>query len=165
MPNQVVTLYSNEAKTDAIYPRTTLSAVTDSQGNALSNVATLTYTQKGSGIQEVETAINMDLLWTNSSPASSFTAQTISLNLSDYKYVYMISEVVINTSVYFDSLNFIELTPKRSITYASNAVIYRAITVSNSGIAFGNGTKVTTYGSSAGTDNTLMIPIKIYGIK
>ena len=101
------------------------------------------------------------LLWTNSSPSSTFAAQTVELDLSPYKMILI--EVMGDTSdttyripssmvFYIDGLQHV-------MPYGvSNR--YRKITPSSTGIVF-------TTGSQAGSSDNAKYgaPYKIYGIK
>lgn len=96
----------------------------------------------------------IDLLWTNSAPTSSFSAQTIPLDLSGYDLILITSE----NSVSFAENN---VGSKRQITYSSTSgqIRHRDFTVATTGITFDAG-----YGGSS-TDNSNCRPYKIYGIK
>lgn len=105
--------------------------------------------------------INMDLLWTNASPTSDFAKQTISLNLSNYKMVY----IVIRRSTTNNNLHNSLVVKKGEggfiFAYLGGyGLLYREIeSVSNSGVNFGVGVMI------GNTDNQYGIPIYIYGIK
>ena len=107
------------------------------------------------------------LLWTNPNPTSSFSAQTISLDLSKYDAV----EVVFNQH----KQNLTLVTQKIRIRGVANTCgntnfgyfVSRNLTFKDGGVTFTNGLyygKYNTY-SSLATDNDFLIPYKIYGIK
>ena len=105
--------------------------------------------------------INMDLLWTNASPTSDFAKQTISLNLNNYKMVY----IVIRRSKTNNNLHNSLVVKKGESGFifcylGGYGLLYREIEgISNSGVNFGVGVM------NGNTDNQYGIPIYIYGIK
>lgn len=99
----------------------------------------------------------MDLLWENASPTSAFSAQTISLDLSEYDLVYLVS----GHSAEYSNWTICDLFPVGSSycpTHVASAssVKARNLRCSNTGIIFEN---------SKVDNNTVLIPQKIYGIK
>lgn len=121
----------------------------------------------------------LTLLWENPNPTSSFAAQTISLDLSQYdvilfdikadtnnSYGYQYSKSrnigFINETIALHTLNYIVpngLSGQNVYTRTRNA------TISTSGITFGAGyTKKVSDSDVATVDNTTCIPLKIYGI-
>lgn len=120
------------------------------------------------GLQGAETKT---LLWTNSSPTSTFAAQTISLSLSSY----------IGVGILFRSEDtdqhlreyYYEVRDKNrdnAASYSSpsktdgNINSYdRTVSMSNTTVVFGNGT--ISYNSGNVYNNKILIPYKIYGIK
>lgn len=114
----------------------------------------------------------MDLLWTNGSPTSSFSPQTISLDLSKYTHVcigfrgwqndatvsFIIAEVGQST-VHFEVRN-------ATSTNQYAAVFQRTATVSATGIAFSACSgKLDIRLQTVSTYNDGLIPFKIYGIR
>lgn len=118
---------------------------------------------KSASIEDVGKVIgiNIDLLWTNASPTSEFAKQTISLNLSNYKMVY----IVIRRSTTNNNLHNSLVVKKGESGFifaylGGYGLLYREIeSVSNSGVNFGVGVM------QGSTDNQYGIPIYIYGIK
>ena len=101
------------------------------------------------------------MLWENASPASAFASQTISLNLSGYKGIFVIYLAKTGSNGYASS-GFI---PVDGVTYCassfpsdSGAQFKRSCLAYSGSVQFGAGTQNGTQ------DNTLMIPIKIYGV-
>ena len=107
----------------------------------------------------IDSFIKIDLLWTNANTSNDFEGQTISLNLSQYKFVYIsfveesvklickIGEIgsVKNSSAYNSSRDF---------------SIYEDRIVINSAIRYLN------YGNWEATNiNADLKPYKIYGVK
>lgn len=120
-----------------------------------------------SGVDDVKVSFDMDLLWTNSSPSADFAPQTISLDLSEYKMVFIeySSQIVAGLFVYSS-----DLYQKDGVTKQNgrgwHVNVMRTITVAESGIAFGEGYYFKTYNSYNGTTaNSLLVPLKIYGIR
>lgn len=116
------------------------------------------------GLTGVETKT---LLWTNASPSSNFSAQTISLNLSGY-YTFLIyatssDGVTSHTLVYGSKAT---LTGFIWISGQGDMLSIREITVVENGISFGGGLARGVGGSSvAYASDSILIPQKIYGIK
>ena len=102
------------------------------------------------------------LLWTNSSPGSSFAAQTISVSLSSYD-LYRIVYRFSTSEAIFQSVT---APTGYSANLTINAQSYnrtggRIATYSSTGLAFGN----ANYNGSTSGSNTYCIPCYIYGIK
>lgn len=104
------------------------------------------------------------LLWENPSPSSTFSAQTITLNLSDYDgviidvYGYTTQQYVQSRVKYFknDSYNNdLGCGYKGDSTSASRQIVM----VDDNGVTFGNGY------SGSSIDNSECIPFKIYGYR
>lgn len=102
-----------------------------------------------------------DLLWTNSSPSSNFSAQTIPLTLNLYDAVMIMyscytgnvrpcSQIVLKNG--YQHILF-------GIVATQTSFRTRYATATNSGVTFGTGYN----GSTSGTGN--VIPMNIYGIK
>ena len=113
------------------------------------------------------------LLWTNSSPADSFAAQTIAIDLSGYRFV-----LIEYTGRYFNMRTALlpcpQLTPPAGYStncdlpsfYTSGANFYiasRSCEVLSTGIVFNSAWRMETYGSG-NTDNTVSRPTRIWGI-
>jgi hypothetical protein len=105
------------------------------------------------------------LLWTNPSPANNFAAQTITLDLTEYSYVLVqayLATTVQNTS---NSL-FVRKGSAGQLIACTLTNKYRVISsVGDGGVAFLGGFNVTSYGSTAASDDSLLIPYRIFGIK
>ena len=106
---------------------------------------------------------NKVLLWTNPSPTSSFGAQTVPLDLSEYNMVLVISK---NSTDPADTMSFysfckVGLTTRTDIPIFFNnsfLVRTRTITVKSNGIEFSNATQ-------NGTSIVSLMPWYIYGIR
>ena len=109
------------------------------------------------------------LLWENSSPTAAFNPQTISLDLTDYAGVIIeFNESAVMQTIAgrlyckktdnysrFVGVGFV--TPDQSQVATSARCI---IKVDNNGVEFGNSAT-----NNAGNNQTILIPIRIYGVK
>lgn len=100
----------------------------------------------------------VDLLWTNSSPESSFAAQTVSLGLSEYDMllitVALTSGGTLATTVcLMGDDNFCGGIGQSQYSYSRKA------TVTTTGVTFTTGARNGTSGAG------YAIPVYIYGIK
>ena len=161
MSSKITTLFEDEAKTNALYPRTKASAVSDDNGNTLGNIATYGFTPVASGADPVKVGIDMDLLWTNSSPTSNFAAQTVALDLTEYSMVVVVFKFTTTLSYYGMAIGVINgLTYVGSIIqYDSDDQVRREFTPSGSGVTFTDGRNKT------GVNNTYCVPVYIYGVR
>ena len=126
-----------------------IGQMTDENGN---NVFPYAYSMGGT---------KMDLLWTNPSPTSSFSAQTVSLDLSKYNYIYIIQKQYADNS----GNSGCSMIPVDGRTYAvsfasdGGDLRSRSYTASSNGIVIGDGKTGST------TGNAYSIPYQIFGIK
>lgn len=115
----------------------------------------------------------MTLLWTNASPTSNFAAQTVSLDLSGYDAVFVVSNLMTtgenNTGVFV----------KKGLATETNIVMYgaivaasamtvqiRGVTATDTGVVFSDAKlKAATSTSAGSTENSRCIPLYIFGIK
>ena len=100
-----------------------------------------------------------ELLWTNSSPSSSFASQTAQFDMTDY-------DVGICLFGYDTSGNpWCEVYFSKNGTYICNMYntntsrVFRTFSASSSGVTFDGGN------SAGGSNNGAAIPLAIYGIK
>lgn len=118
---------------------------------------------------------DMELLWTNPNPSSSFAAQTVALDLSPYKSIcidYRVATTGTERHTYaFYSVGDNITIPTTSQGYPTviaaaygktteMSSIARNISIATNGITFGSG-----YASTLGASNNYALPSKIYGIK
>lgn len=105
--------------------------------------------------------VSMIGLWTNSSPTSAFSAQTIPLDLSDYDGI-LLYFLATNTDVNRQS-SMICLKGYKSVfsdvVVGATAIRSRAVTVTDTGAQFTTGYNNTSSNTSSA------IPYKIFGIK
>lgn len=163
MANKVTTLIDVSTQ-DELYPRTKTSAVSDSDGNTLGDVAVWNALDVASGVNTVKVGLDMDLLWTNSAPTSSFSAQTVSVDLTDYKIAIIVSKVTKTGAFY--TTNYIVVGSTNTIVFPMDYIYFRDATVSTTGVTFGGGKRSNTYGASTPTsDDNDIIPYQIYGVR
>lgn len=105
-------------------------------------------------------AYTVKKLWENASPGSTFAAQTLSLNLSDYDAVTVFYRNASDSTVYL-STGVLPIGYRTSLSYVTTGgtVYGRPVTVEKAGLTFESGTS----GSSSSTKTG--IPVTIYGIK
>ena len=108
--------------------------------------------------------IAMDLLWTNASPTSAFSPQTVNIDLSEYSMVYVTgSWTATDTNTWFGLL--IKVGNSGIFSAIGTSKIYRGFHVSTSGINFEKGQFATSGGSSMTDNNLYAVPRQIYGVK
>ena len=116
-------------------------------------------------VELLKSKTSMDLLWENPSPTSNFLAQTISLDLSSYKYIILNVRLDAGDGDN-EGTNIIclkELTSR--INSTRTTLSYRYVTVTDAGVKFSDARSTNTLGSSATVNNNYAIPYRIYGIK
>ena len=107
----------------------------------------------------------LDLVWTNASPTSNFSAQTVSLDLSDYQAVIIMFGSSTAWETLYPVIIPIGLTEDSYIGLAGKTNRYRVCNPSSTGVTFENGAQYSSYNSSATATSGSMIPIYIYGMK
>ena len=107
----------------------------------------------------------LDLVWTNASPTSNFSAQTVSLDLSDYQAVIIMFGSSTAWETLYPVIIPIGLTEDSYIGLAGKTNRYRVCNPSSTGVRFENGAQYSSYNSTASTTSGSMIPIYIYGMK
>lgn len=108
------------------------------------------------------------LLWTNLNPSASFAPQTISLDLSGYDEVRVDMQQWGNDPYAYIIPIGKEVTAIKLSEVLSSASVYiqaRKVSVASNGVTFGSGGYRYIDLSSFTTDNSRVIPYKIYGIK
>ena len=108
-------------------------------------------------------------LWQNPDTTASFAEQTISLDLSNYDAVYVFCYQA-TTQQYCRAqglaLKGIQTTIRHITNSSTNIVgMSRNVTMSDTGVAFGTGGRLVQGTSGITTDNSLQIPVYIYGVK
>lgn len=113
---------------------------------------------------------NSVLLWTNPNPSASFGAQTISLDLSKYKFIEVYakdgSSAGVNSSckarVGLSSAQLLHCTAAGDATYGTISN-FRTVTATTSNVKFTDNRQVYT-GSAPIATNQYNIPQEIWGI-
>ena len=101
---------------------------------------------------------SLELLWTNASPTASFSAQTVSLDLSEYNLVFITANK--STAATAEKTNCLcEVGGDAQIQIVGGTLARRVARVRSNGVEFGQGL------SGDSGSNTSMIPTKIYGIR
>lgn len=107
-------------------------------------------------------------LWENASPTSSFAAQTIALDLSEYSMIFCNCRL---------STEYATIVPTNPIPVGADYGAYayglaagypvrRTYRATATGVVFEEGMKYTSFGSSnVNGSNGSLIPVEIYGIK
>lgn len=138
-------------------------------GNKISGLATPT--EDGDAVP-LGYATIIKLLWTNASPGSTFAAQTISLDLSEYDLVFIKVRLETGSTSYISAMMEVgSAVNVYSTSYiATNgytmATNYRTLTIANDGIECGDAYRKSYTETTSGTaNNILLIPVKVFGIK
>ena len=105
------------------------------------------------------TGVEMELLWENASPTSSFAAQTISLDLSVYDLVML--EFTASTTWYIRQVFISNIGGNfyYRVVDGAGKVYNRTCVINRNGIQFEVGQEGTS------RNNDLCLPTKIYGVK
>ena len=161
-------IYRVKSENSTLTPKRVDGAAGPASSIVFDNTGTdISATDVEGAIKELDS--NYILLWTNSSPNSNFSNQTISLDLSRYKgiLVYSASTISGSESEITSSVIILKGLTCRILTGNGYAYRRRSCTVSDNGVTFGHGyqasynTDITT---EIETDST-SIPLMIYGIK
>lgn len=113
------------------------------------------------------------LLWTNSNPTSDFSAQTISVDLSNYEYILIKFKNTLNDGYTYETIFRTDNNLRQAIAGATSVspspqIYIRSFVLSSSQINFIDA--YNCYNNGSGTRymtklNSLIIPIEIYGYK
>lgn len=144
--------------------RSTLTSGSYLVGNGTSavNMKTKDQVKEDLGIKNYADIV---LLWENASPSSSFNAQTISLNLSEYDYIEIDFKLRSKDSIIVEKVA--GYVGQISVGYgcSGGAWWYRRAVVELNSVAFEVATVASGTSSSSDSGTTTMIPYRIYGIK
>lgn len=107
---------------------------------------------------------NIDLLWSNSNPGSNFATQTISIDLSKYKYVYIKTKGYKSSSEDTDNgasvMHFCMVGGYASLIHPINTnICRRKVRITTNSVVFASGYSGTTVADDC------VIPLNIYGVK
>ena len=111
-----------------------------------------------------EDMLNVELLWTNSSPTSIFNSQTISLpTITKFKNLLIIFRKRTDQDMYFNL--FMDVDERATVlANQSTYFLFREVNRNGDGLYFWVAHAVNTTNGNDGTDNAGLIPFKIYGI-
>ena len=104
-----------------------------------------------------------DLLWTNSSPTSSFAAQTVAVDLSGYDFITVVAYESTSNAVEMSATISNTIGAKGRLFLMANSRQFRAIEIGATGVVFGVG-RSGAISETAAEDNTAAVPVYIYGI-
>lgn len=113
-------------------------------------------------LDEQNKNIGFNLLWENPSPNSIFGAQPVNVDLSSYKSVIIVFAYSVSAQSVCSHL--ITERGDNRVSMIGAPPAFRTFTISDSGIEFYAGIKLSSI-TNAATDSNYCIPIKIYGIK
>lgn len=104
-----------------------------------------------------------DLLWTNPSPTSTFAAQTLSIDLSDYSFLIIKSTRSNGSTFYVSSLVEVGGGTTTILGGAESGLtlVGRNVSATSTGITFSTG----YLNGNSGTNTAWCIPVSIYGIR
>lgn len=152
-----------KAEVKPSYTADEVGATPKSHGTNTSNPHSVNYKQVG--------AVMMKKVWENASPTSTYTSQTVSVDLSDAEKVLIVFKPVNSSSMHFESVIPVgsqgQLFSILNMTSASDNAecTSRTANVSTTGVAFGNGYKKVLTGSTCSTEASRLIPVAIYAMK
>ena len=105
------------------------------------------------------------LLWTNSSPTTSFAGRTLNIDISKYKFLAVTTNWFANGNTNEVGCHLLESGTRGIVTEAKDVNGYRVFDLTNANqIVIGDGLQYTFSGGNS-TENRRLAPIKIYGIK
>lgn len=118
----------------------------------------------------VKNKLSMELLWENASPASNFSEQNVSLDLSPYDIVLIATKY--NTGANYEDMTLVKIGSQAiirqfaSASAASSTYASRNVTAGKQYVKFTSASAKSIASSAAGTENDgAVIPVRIYGIK
>jgi len=109
--------------------------------------------------------VSFDLLWTNPSPSSSFAAQTVSVDLSDYSYFIVDCLFYTGDQDLFIPWSFFPVDEKKHYLQISNDTVNRT---GGRTASYNDANKKISFAAAhynGATNNGYIIPFRIYGIK
>lgn len=112
-----------------------------------------------------DTKLSMQLAWENASPASSFSTQTIALNIPENATVEVHS-IAETGRARMCPINRCKVGEMATINGLINKITQRRFEVSADGVFFSQCTSFSSYNEqNPGVDNTCCVPLRIYIIK
>lgn len=129
-------------------------AVNDAMNSAVSHIETKIN-------EEVYAIMAGDVIWTNPDSTVAFAAQTIALDLTEYKRFDVIFRTSIESENYYQhSCNRKNVVFNYYAYMSTSNLTYRQITINDDGVAFNAASAGTVSGA-----NKYMIPVEIIGYK
>ena len=132
------------------------------QGNVLVKTGSADYSTGWGTASDIGAMSKWVKLWENASPSSAFAGQTISIDLSGYDLVAICGWY--NAATQIQSWSFVSVPGTGWMYHYVNYRQRRDVFASVSGVSFGNGNEAAQTGDLY-TNNSVMIPYRIYGIK
>lgn len=110
--------------------------------------------------------LGLKKLWENENPTNNFSSQTLSFDASQYDYFIIVYKNTATSTI--NNSKFIIKNTRFSLDGINAGRLYARNTdnngISDTGVTFGAGIYINTYGSET-QNNELSIPIIIYGGK
>lgn len=122
------------------------------------------------GVASAVSALKAKLLWTNPSPASAFGAQTIPLDLAPYSMLHIVIKAtagdtgVLDAQIPVDGETHTVIVMTVPPSDFAAVGLARSFKPSSTGVVITAGTVKTFVSGNRDTDNTRIVPYKIYGI-
>ena len=117
-------------------------------------------TGKVASAEALKHIATVDLLWTNASPTSEFAEQSLDIDLSAYKIIYIITYGHVNTQSESYTMFLIDKnTGYVFVGWYGAQYSERPVSITNSRVYFGNGK------TGGAVNNNYLIPYRIYGVK
>lgn len=110
-------------------------------------------------------SIGAVLLWTNSAPTASFTAQILNLDLSNYEYLVVICKYSTNQDILPRTSTLVKIDDQETDYTGLSATNTVGSNVSRGVKASSNSVTFTACTGGSGTYNSSIIPIYILGLK
>lgn len=139
-------------------------ATSEQGGKADSAVQLVNGVRPGSGgAVTIPVGTKMTLLWTNSNPTTSFQAQKVQLDLTDYDAVYIVPS---NPNGFVMPGTLCSLNAgKGKLIHSYYEFNDREFTLCSDGVDFAAAHTQLTYKGASQVENTKAIPREIYGVK
>ena len=112
----------------------------------------------------VDSKTGMDLIWENPKPTSSFSEQTIELDLKGYREIRIDMRLEDGSSI-VESFTIPVNEERYTIVVMYNSRGVRHVTANTTGVTFGVGHYANSGGATLEDNNEAAVPQKIYGVK
>lgn len=140
------------------------------QGGTITPGTNCTATTAGAEISTLNQNLTPVLLWTNPAPTAGFGPQTVSIDLSGFSRVRIYGgertspiNLELGGRLYFEA----DMEDYSCMIFGQSGLTSRALKITTSGIEFGDGRYLCIQNGALTVlaNNSLAIPLKIYGIK